>query len=314
MLIQRVDEGDFAHVLGQVAFFDQAPQGVSGCGFGVAEDRGGFFDGDLRIAGSQVHTVQELCLVGGQLVSGEGGIDHALLENIQHIADERGEVQPLAVGILDGFLGVLQGAVIAVDGIVDGIGQGQALHLLPACVVQGGSIDDPGGPAVAIAEGMDIDKIEMGNKGANQTLILLPEPEPLLHQIVEPFRRSRRVDGSGSTADFNHSGPVGLSVEMGVLTDTLRDFFPEGTQILLGDGAAVGIVASPDGVDDHFIIFADGLCETLLDSGHGRSGTLDGGRGPGIQDHIVCYATAVGKLIVHLAKLYGSFLQLGSSS
>ena len=107
MLFQRVDDRDFAHVLGQVAFFDQAPQGVSGCGFRVAEDGGGFFDGDLRIAGSQVHTVQELCLVGSQLVLGEGGIDHALLKDIQHVADERGEVQPLAVGILYGFLGIL---------------------------------------------------------------------------------------------------------------------------------------------------------------------------------------------------------------
>ena len=125
MLIQRVDERDFAHVLGQVAFFDQAPQGVSGGGFRVAENGGGFFDGDLRIAGSQVHTVQELCLVEGQLVSGESSIDHALLKDIQHIADERGEVQPLAVGILDSFLGILQGAVIAVNGIVDGIERGR---------------------------------------------------------------------------------------------------------------------------------------------------------------------------------------------
>ena len=127
MLIQRVDEGDFAHVLGQVAFFDQALQGVSGGGFRVAENGGGFFDGDLRIAGSQVHTVQELCLVGCQLVLGESSIDHALLKDIQHIADERGEIQPLAVGILYSFLGILQGAVITMDGIVDGIGKGQAL-------------------------------------------------------------------------------------------------------------------------------------------------------------------------------------------
>ena len=181
MLIQRVDEWHLAHVLGQVTFFDQAPQGVSGCGFRVAEDGGGFFDGDLRIAGGQVHAVQELCLIGSQLVSGESSIDHALLENIQHVADERGEVQPLAIGILDGFLGILQGAVITMDGIVDGIGQRQALHLLPACVIKGGSIDDPCSPAVAVAEGVDIDEVEMGNKGGNQTLILLPEPEPLLH-------------------------------------------------------------------------------------------------------------------------------------
>ena len=100
------------------------------------------------------------------------------------------------------------------DGIVDGIGQGQALHLLPACVVQGGSIDDPGGPAVAVAEGVDIDEVEVGGKGPNQTLILLPELEPLLHQIREPFRCGRSVDGPGGAADFYHSGPVGLSIEM----------------------------------------------------------------------------------------------------
>ena len=265
MLLQRVDERYLAHVLGQVAFFDQAPQGVSGCGFGVSEDGGGFFDGNLGGAGYPIHALQKFGLIGSQLVLGEGGIDHALLKDIQHVADERGEVQPFAVGILDGFLGILQGAVITMDGIVDGVGKGQALHLLPACVVQGGSIDDPGGPAVAVTEGVDIDKVEMGNKGANQTLILLPEPEPLLHQIGEPFRSSRRVDSSGSTADFNHSGPVGLSVEMSVLADTLCDFFPEGTQILLGDGATVGIIASPGGVDNHLFILGLRVAEIQFD-------------------------------------------------
>lgn len=224
-----------------------------------------FFDGDLRIAGSQVHTVQELCLVGSQLVPGESSVDHALLKDIQHVADERGEVQPFAVGILDGFLRILQGAVITMDGIVDGIGQGQALHLLPACVVQGGSIDDPSGPAVAIAEGVDIDEVEVCGKGANQTLILLPEPEPLLHQLGEPLRCSRRVDSSGGAADFNHSGTIGLSIEMGVLADTLCDFFPEGTQILLGDGAAVGIIATPDGVDNHLFILGLRVAEIQFD-------------------------------------------------
>ena len=313
MLLQRVDKWHLAHVLGQVAFFDQASQGVSGCGFRVAEDGGGFFDGDLRIAGSQVHTVQELCLVGGQLVSGEGGIDHALLENIQHIADERGEVQPLAVGILDGFLRILQGAVIAVDPIVDGVGQGQALHLFPACVIQGGGIDDPGGPAVAVAEGVDIDEIEVGDEGTDQALILLPETEPLLHQVGEPLRRGGRMDGSGSTSDLHHAGPIGFAVEMGILTYTLRDPLPESTKIFPGNGTAVGVVAATDGVDHHFIILADGLCEAPLDFGHGCSGSLDGSGGPGIQNHIIRYSTARGELIVHLAQLCGPLHQLGCS-
>ena len=82
MLLQRVDEWHLAHVLGQVVFFDQAPQSVSGCGFRIAEDCGGFFDGD------------------------------------------------------------------------------------------------PCSPAVAVAEGVDIDEVEVGGKGANQTLILLLESPP----------------------------------------------------------------------------------------------------------------------------------------
>ena len=158
---------------------------------------------------------------------------------------------------------------------------------------------------------MDIDKVEMGNKGADQTLILLPEPEPLLHQIGEPFRRSRRVDGSGSTADFNHSGPVGLSVEMGVLTDTLRDFFPEGTQILLGDGAAVGIIASPDGIDDHVLVSGLGIAEVCFDLRQGDSGSLYGCRSPGIQKDIVTGISAGGELSIQNLKLSSPLLQLG---
>ena len=43
MLLQGVDERHLAHVLGQVALFDQTAQGVSCCGFGIAEDGGGLF-------------------------------------------------------------------------------------------------------------------------------------------------------------------------------------------------------------------------------------------------------------------------------
>ena len=109
--------------------------------------------------------LQERRLIGRQLIPGEGGVDHALLEDIEHIADERGEVQPFSGPVAQRILGVLQGAVIAAEFVIDGVGQGQALHLFPACVIQGGGIDDPCGPAVSVAEGVDIDEIEVGDEG-----------------------------------------------------------------------------------------------------------------------------------------------------
>ena len=96
--------------------------------------------------------LQERRLIGRQLIPGEGGVDHALLEDIEHIADEGGESQPFSGLVGQRLFGILQRAVIAGELVVDGVGQGETLHFLPACVVQGGGIDDPGGPTVAVAQ------------------------------------------------------------------------------------------------------------------------------------------------------------------
>ena len=74
---------------------------------------------------------------------------------------------------MDGFrhcFGIRQAAVIAAELVVDGISQGQALYFFVAIVIEIGCIQNPGCPSIAITEGMDIDKIEMGNETLQQDI------------------------------------------------------------------------------------------------------------------------------------------------
>lgn len=232
-------------------------------------------------------------IIRGQLFSKEDNINHALLKGIQHIADERGEVQPLAGFIHDGLLGIFQRTVIAVDFIVDGIGQRETLHLLPAGMIQRGSIDDPRSPSVAVAEGMDIDEVEMRHKGANQTVVLFPEPEPLLHEIGESFRGSGRMDGPGLVSDFQHTTAVKLAVQMDVIADTICDLFRQRADVLLCNGATIGVVTSMDGVDYHSFILVLRIFEMLSDLRQGNVGAFYRGRCPGIQKNALCHIFVV---------------------
>ena len=57
-----------------------------------------FFDGDLGGTVYQIHALQKFCFVERQLVSGEGGVDHALLKSNSDPAPGTGTTAPSCRG------------------------------------------------------------------------------------------------------------------------------------------------------------------------------------------------------------------------
>ena len=100
---------------------------------------------------------------------------------------------------------------------------------------------------------------------------------------------------------------------MGILADTFCDFFPEGTQILLGDRAAIGIIASPDDIDDHVLVPGLGIAEVLFGFRQGNLGSLYGCRSPGVPKGSVTGIPEGGKLFIQNLKMSSPLLQLGQT-
>lgn len=113
------------------------------------------------------------------------------------------------LGAVQRGFGIQKAAVITAELIVDGAGQGQVPHLAISVVIKIRGVHNPCHSAVSIVEGMDIYKVKVGYKGADQQIrICIPKSKPLFHQCRNRFRSGRIMDSLSCISDIDHAVPV----------------------------------------------------------------------------------------------------------